>query len=287
MLGESFSKELKPYSRIKSSLIDECSGLVKSPSYANTYWTHNDSGDLARIFAIDENGKLIKSLFEIPAYKGISILDAHNIDWEDIAVDSKGNLILGAFGNNNNARKDLAIYVVPEPNPKQIDQTRSYHKINFNYPDQNHYPPELDRNFDAEALFSFRDHLYILTKNRGNKKTGLYKFEELNPSQLNPLKKLEEFNIQGFVTAADYNKEKEILAVLTYKAIWIFKFNKDTKEPLLSKAKAYKLETKDAKQCEGICFKSSNELIISNEQQELFLVPVEEILVEKNFYPTR
>ncbi len=33
--------------------IDELSGIVKSRTYPDVYWVHNDSGDEARIFAVD------------------------------------------------------------------------------------------------------------------------------------------------------------------------------------------------------------------------------------------
>src|SRR6187431_486358 len=62
--------------RIESKDIRESSGLAASPCQPNVYWTHNDSGDDAFIFAMDSTGKDLGT-FEVT--------NAHNDDWEDIA----------------------------------------------------------------------------------------------------------------------------------------------------------------------------------------------------------
>ena len=61
---------LTPYAKIDFDQITESSGLVKSRKYPSVYWTHNDSGDSARIFAITEIGKIIKPKWFKGKYKG-------------------------------------------------------------------------------------------------------------------------------------------------------------------------------------------------------------------------
>src|SRR5436309_124045 len=55
----------------------ELSGLVLSRTQPGVLWTHNDSGDRARVFAVTPAGRVLADL-DVPA--------AHNVDWEDIAL---------------------------------------------------------------------------------------------------------------------------------------------------------------------------------------------------------
>lgn len=45
--------------RLQSDAISESSGLVASRTHDGVFWTHNDSGDAPRIFAIDRSGALL------------------------------------------------------------------------------------------------------------------------------------------------------------------------------------------------------------------------------------
>ncbi len=108
---------LSPVNRINFKPINESSGLVKSRTFQDVFWTHNDSEDKARIFAIRRDGSIIKSKNSLNNYGGIKITQAENVDWEEIAVDDAGNLIIADSGNNDNLRKDLTIYFVKEPDP--------------------------------------------------------------------------------------------------------------------------------------------------------------------------
>ncbi len=108
---------------IESAEITEASGLVAS--WANTgdgadgvWWTHNDSGDGARIFAINGTGKLLAT---------VELTGAEGRDWEDIAVGPPAlpggspQLYVGDIGNNKamlsdpTARKSVRIYRLDEP----------------------------------------------------------------------------------------------------------------------------------------------------------------------------
>ena len=77
-------------------------------------FTHNDSGDSARIFALRADGRLIGS---------IRVPDAVNVDWEDIALgpgrDGRTALYLGDIGDNARRRAGIDVYRVPEPEVRQ------------------------------------------------------------------------------------------------------------------------------------------------------------------------
>ncbi len=265
--------ELVPFSRIQSSLINESSGIVKSPNWPDIYWTHNDSGDQARIFAITKEGYSIYPDWVEGNDPSIRITDAINTDWEDIATDSKGRIYIGNCGNNSNSRRDLALYVISEPNPRIHNKTPALKKISFKFPDQTEFPPVL-RNFDCEALFIRNTTPYFLTKHRSDTFTKLYRLDEQRSDIVNELTLIDAFDIGGKVTAADLHSNEELLAVLTNKAIWVFEKPKDSDHFLSTPLR--KLGIK-AGQCEALCWESDDSLMITNEEGYIFRIPLSAI----------
>lgn len=262
---------LIPYAIMHFPPISESSGIVKSRQWENVYWTHNDSGDKARIFPIRKDGTIIIPEW-IADYEGVMIPDAVNIDWEDIATDNQGNLYIAACGNNSNMRRDLAVYLLKEPYPFAVGKTRILKKIPFYLPEQKSFPPT-KLNFDVEALFWADDMLYLLTKHRDDDYTALYRFDSTDPNAENPLTLCGKFRIYGQVTAADASPDGDSLAVLTYNGVWVFD---STAHKSYFDCNVLWLPI-EAKQCEGICF-DGNVLIISNEQRELFELPIEQLI---------
>src|SRR5205823_7980777 len=86
---------------IRSHDITESSGLAASKCQENVFWTHNDSGDDAFIFAINAAGDDLGT-WKVP--------NATNYDWEDIAEtkDSRGKcfLYIGEIGDNQRKRPE-------------------------------------------------------------------------------------------------------------------------------------------------------------------------------------
>ena len=65
--------------------------------------THNDSGNDANLYEIDSlSGTILRT---------ISIANATNIDWEDLA-ENDTHLFIADIGNNNGNRQDLKIYTI-------------------------------------------------------------------------------------------------------------------------------------------------------------------------------
>ncbi len=264
---------LEPLARIQFAPIDESSAIVKSRLWKDVYWTLNDSGDRARIFALDNLGRIIKPAWAKNRFEGIEIPDAANVDWEDLATDDAGNLYIADTGNNNNARRDLVVYVVREPNPREANRTSVLRKIFFYYPDQKGFPPE-QRNFDAEALAWRNGKLYVLTKHRSDTHTKLYRLDCTAPFVMNPAIKIGEFDMKGMVTAADISPDGRQLAVLTYTGIWVFESDDGSDNFFAGKVRVLPII---AKQCEGICF-DGDQLVITNEQREIFRVNLGDLL---------
>ena len=96
--------------RIENKDVKESSGLAISPCQPNVFWTHNDSGDDAFIYAMDSSGK------NLGTYE---VTNARNDDWEDMAAykeaDGTCYLYIGDTGNNKLERSEIPIFRVKEP----------------------------------------------------------------------------------------------------------------------------------------------------------------------------
>jgi hypothetical protein len=147
-------------------IIKEASGLEITRS--GFLWTHNDDR-LPILYALDTTGNIRTAIH----------LNHPNTGWEDLAMDEDGNLYIGAFGNNDNTSKTLRIYKVSDPESiKDILYTAGI--IEYYYPDQHRFPPPQEqKNFDADALVSIHDSLFVFTKNRTEPFTGYTKVYRL------------------------------------------------------------------------------------------------------------
>ncbi len=104
---------------MKNDLVREASGIVASRQNPGVLWVHNDSGDAARIFAIDAKA----------VFLGVcNIAGARARDWEDIAAGpgpdpNRHYLYIGDIGDNQGRRPDVTVYRVSEPG---VDATRPF-----------------------------------------------------------------------------------------------------------------------------------------------------------------
>jgi hypothetical protein len=260
-------------------MVFESSGIVKSRTLDDVFWTHNDSGDLARIFAIRRNGVLLKPPLA-PVYSGIHLSGSENYDWEDIAIDNSGRLYIGDIGNNSRDREVLTIYRIEEPAPREATSVEVDKTIRV------YYPKKKDRSegrktVNAEAMFWARDRLFIITKQDGDAFANLHfidtdddeKFEKT--TEPTPLTRLGSFYFNAPVTAADASPDGNLLAVLTYSSIWVFEAGDDSIDYFNGSIRWLPIS---AGQCEAICF-DDDQLIISNENGRLFRVPMDDLVV--------
>ena len=272
-LPEADTLQLVPYANFDYDKIDESSAIIKSRVWDDVYWTCNDSGGKNRIFPISRQGKLYRAEWYKASQGGVYLAGTLNIDWEEMAVDNDGNIYVCDVGNNSNARRDLCVYQLKDPQPQSSGSVNYLLKYHIHYPDQSEFPAGR-KNFDCEAVFWANGKLYFLTKHRADSLTKLYRLDDPDPLQENPLTYLATFAIQGMVTAADVTPNGKKLAVLTYNNIWVFEvqagddyFNGSIKWLPIS-----------AKQCEGICFDDDETLIITNEQTELFEIKINDMI---------
>ncbi len=267
--------ELQPYSSFDFAEIDESSAFVKSRQWDDLYWTLNDSGAENKIYPVTRDGKILRAEWYKENMGGIYVSDAVNVDWEELATDNDGNLYIGAFGNNRNMRKDLAVYIVPEPYPLHTGKTRAFQRIDFNYPEQKEFPPEKIL-FDCEAMFHARGKLYILTKHWNDEFTELYRFDSMDPLKKNPVTLISKFKSGPYVTAADATEDGSKMVMLTYNQIWLFE--SDTDDYFAGTVKWLPILLPENKnQCEAICF-DGDKILITTEQQLLFEIDIEDLI---------
>lgn len=140
---------------LQNTAIRESSGIAASRRWPGVFWTHNDSGDTARVFAFDRHGR-DRGAFEVPG--------ATNVDWEDMAIGPGPRpgawyLYIGETGGNKRNAVDIVIYRVAEPAPRDggTGQTEHAFPIRLRYPDHQH---------DAEAVLVHprTGDIYVVTK---------------------------------------------------------------------------------------------------------------------------
>jgi hypothetical protein len=266
---------------IEAEAIAESSGLVASRNHPGVFWTHNDSGDVPRLFAIDASGALLSEF---------RVAGATHRDWEDIAADDAGHLFVGDFGNNANDRRDLVIYRIPEPDPSaETRVARVDRALHFRFADQQAYPDPERRNFDVEALFWMDGALYFFTKHRSNAATKLYRLSIESSgaeSELEPLARhpLPDERSAHMVTAADYQLvDGGLLALLTYRAIHLFEREKvpempdapgvpDAPDVAFREIHRIELVPRRVGQTESLAW-DGDALLFGNEQRALFRIP--------------
>lgn len=198
--------------------IAESSGIAMTTS--TKIWSHNDSGGKNELYCFDFKGNILRT---------ITISNATNIDWEDMTVDDKKRIYIGDFGNNNNTRKDLVIYRIPDPESFSTNSVEA-EAIQFVFEDQSSFPPDASqRNFDVEALVWKGDSLFMFTKDRSTPITGYTKLYKIaaNPgvqvAKLAGKYYLGNTTTSARVTSADIDPESGDLALLTQERLIVFR----------------------------------------------------------------
>ncbi|OYU95692.1 MAG: hypothetical protein CFE21_11175 [Bacteroidetes bacterium B1(2017)] len=244
------------------SELSETSGLVKIGP--NKFVSHTDSGNEPKLFVFDSLGTI---------QRRIKVNNATNVDWEDITLDTKGNIWIGDFGNNANDRTNLKIYMVASPNTYTKDSTVAG-ILNFTYPDQKAFPPAAGlQNFDMEAFFWFNDSLYLFSKNRTNPYTGYTKCYQL-PAKLGTFtaKLIDSFYtgsggyLNYSITSAAVYPNGNKMILLGYDKCWLFTPFSGTK---FLKGTSHTLAFSGLSQKEAIFFESANKLWYTQETSPL------------------
>jgi hypothetical protein len=209
---------------IENEDITEASGLAVSLKNPGILWTHNDSGDENRIFAIDTNGSHIGQYY----LDGIE-----NRDWEDLAVgrsniDNESYIFIGDIGDNDEEYNVKYVYFFPEPEIAAGDINFSYFindysTIEFTYPDGVR---------DAETLMfdSETEDIYIIGKR--DSKVRLYRIAYPYPTNTVQAELVEKISFtfdpeedvpSNYITGGDISLSGEEILLKTYNNIYYWK----------------------------------------------------------------
>ena len=267
--------------------LEELSGLAVSRTYPGIVWGHGDSGQPPVLWALDlERGELAfppylaKKFDDGASWPGLTLEGASNIDWEDLTT-LNGWLYLGEFGNNGNARRDLGLWALPEPNPRATERQRPAFFLPFHYPEQQRFPAEAWV-FDAEALFADpeRNALYLITKHR---KAGdvrrfipgakLYRIPLDGAGRASTaLTLVDQHEEMTAVTAAELSPSGAWLAVLTYRTLWLFPRPPAGEQWLSGPAYSRPLPFLETRQAEALSWRDDTTLLLGNEEGRLWTV---------------
>ncbi len=200
------------------SYLNEASGIELSPD--GTFWTHNDSGNEAKIYQIDDQCNVIRT---------VNLLGVSNNDWEDLALSDSLILYVGDFGNNLNTRTNLAVYFFPTIDLPLGESFVTPSIIHFNHTEQNAFPPNAEAmHFDTEAMILRRDSLFLFSKDRSTPFTGItYEYAIPAIAGTYTISRLDSFLVSiqagSAVTSADFLSDINRLFLLTTSEVLEFK----------------------------------------------------------------
>ena len=231
--------------------ISESSGLVVLFG-KDQYLTHNDAGGRPYLYKLNSKGDLIETIK----------LELSNVDWEDLTIDDKGNIYIADTGNNENRRRELAIYKVNLDTPDQIQAIR------YTYEDQKEYPPaRKDRNFDCEGIFWADGNLYLISKDRGASETAkVYRLPDSGGQYAAKL--IGSQQIKAPITGAAISPDEKKVVLLSEEKMHLFSDYSSAEE--FYKGTYQKISLKGAGQTEGIAFEDDNTLVITSEGGNLY-----------------
>ena len=193
-----------------SAAAAELSGLVLSHARPGVLWTHNDSGDSARLLAVGSSGRTVAE---------VTLSGAENVDWEDIAIGPGGALLVGDIGDNLAQRPSVAVYRVPEPQA----QGRASRTVAVAARYALRYP---DGARDAEALLfdRARGAIVIVTKSFGGE-ARVYSARRPSSRQATTLRRGATIRLGAgtAVTAGDVSADGRTIALRTYDEAYVWR----------------------------------------------------------------
>lgn len=210
---------------LQSEAITEASGIVASRSNPGVWWTHNDSGDSERVFAIDDSGALLST---------VELDGATERDWEDIAIgrspDGERSMLYVGDTGDNAVRRDpekgrglVKVFRFEEPtiDAGSVSQSASVEvdALTFTFPSRAH---------DVEAMVvdPVDGDLVFITKDWTlGGRAEVFRADADAPagstSVLEPVASVD-LPVATLVTAADVTSDGTLVALRSYGAVHLF-----------------------------------------------------------------
>jgi hypothetical protein len=193
--------------RLQDPRIYESSGLALSRRHQGVLWTHNDSGDEARLFAVGSDGRTLATL---------TLAGVEARDWEALATgrDARGRpaLFVGDIGDNQGVWPEVAVYRVTEP-ARLGDATVAAVRYRLRYADGPH---------NAEALLvdPRGNRLYVATKQVAG--GGLYRAPaRLDPAGVNVLQRVA--RVPPVITDGAFTPDGRAFVLRDYQGAYLYR----------------------------------------------------------------
>jgi hypothetical protein len=195
----------------------ELSGIAASRRNLGVLWTHNDSGDSERFFAISSTAD----------YLGTYIVSGNNQhDWEDIAVGPGPEsgltyLYIGSVGGNT-GRHSIYAYRISEPlvsrdqSPQSVPSA-SVTKLRMQYPG--------DERYNAETLMvdPLTHDIYVVTKSwTGYAKVFRYPAADQDPAITFTLQLVKTLRLPGGATGGDFSPAGDEIVIKGYEYTYLW-----------------------------------------------------------------
>lgn len=228
--------------------IAESSGLVTSSRDDGLLFTHNDSGDVARFFQLDQSCRTTAT-FVLPRVQAR--------DWEDISRGPGRTLWLGDIGDNSASRKlGLLVHKVTEPGRATGTVRLTPTTYRLRYPDGPH---------DAEALLVHPRTGQLLIVTKGLAGGVVYAApKQLRVGVPNVLQRRGRVVIPE-VTAGDISPDGSRVVLRSYSAAYEWDVSGDDVAAAFNKKPAL-IPLPSAPQGEGISYSRDGEsLLVSSE----------------------
>jgi hypothetical protein len=238
--------------------INESSGLAASPLSGEVFWTHNDSGDVPRIFALGREGQDLATC---------TIAEARHIDWEDMAsyrLDGVSYLLIADIGDNAKRRPTCTLYIIREPTVDPTGRNNQFivapvMTITFRYANG----PR-----DCEAIAVDPDHrtVYLIDKHLAPI-CSLYvlPLPEETPSEpltAEPVASMVIPTVTGMAFSADGRRA----AVATYGKAYEFRRNAEEDWPKAFSRSPRSIPVPARRQGEAICYDArSGDIVLTSE----------------------
>jgi len=245
--------------------IDESSGLTRSRRNPGVFWTHNDSGDDARVFALDEKGRHLGTY---------AIVGARNRDWEEIAsvsLDGKHFLLICDAGDNNRKRPFVTLYLAPEPavdpnRPIKAGKLQVVQTIHFTYDDG-------PQDCESVAVDSASRTIYLVSK-RGHRTVYRLALPTRAVSRKLVAKTVAELDIAAAV-AMDISADGRRAVILTYGPAYEYCRGPGETWAMAFRRPGRKLSMPGRRQGESICYgRDDRTLYLTSEKRPTPLLRV-------------
>jgi hypothetical protein len=267
--GQPVLSETRRSGRFADGALTEASGAVASVGEPGVFWSQNDSGNDAVLFAYDSAGR---------ALARVEVKGAKNRDWEALATGpcNEGQcLTIGDVGDNAALRGKVTLHQLVEPRTSDV-RARVIRSLDVRYADGAH---------DVEAMYAGPDGtLWLITKRPERAPNGTwrpsrlyevpraawsaaeYTAQVVDSLPITPLKgQLDDWVTDASIGPEMEHGEREVV-VLTYGAVYRFVADPATGRPFFPLVRcALPIQERTA---EGVVLLGSGRVLITTEGRQ-------------------